>query len=73
MNCFQDNSNTINEKEMGELLNRINFQVKEKNPSTVYQKFARTLGLLREQARKGLTFDQCVMLLHKTKRDCWVL
>jgi hypothetical protein len=56
---------------MGELLNRINFQVKEKNPSALYQKFARTLGLSKEQKRAGLTFDQCVTLLHKTKRDTW--
>jgi hypothetical protein len=52
-----------------ELLNRINFQVK--NPSAAYQKFARTLGLSKKQARKGLTFDQCVTLLHKIKRDTW--
>lgn len=56
---------------MGELLNRINFQVKEKNTSAEYQKFARTLGLSKEQRKAGLTFDQCVTLLHKTKRDTW--
>ena len=56
---------------MGELLNRINFQVKEKNHSAVYQKFAKTLGLPKEQRKAGLTFDQCVTLLHKTKRDTW--
>lgn len=56
---------------MGELLNRINFQVKEKNHSAVYQKFAKTLGLSKEQRKAGLTFDQCVTLLHKTKRDTW--
>lgn len=71
MKTRQDNSNTINEKEMGELLNRINFQVKEKNTSAVYQKFAKTLGLSTEVRKKGLTFDQCVTLLHKTKRDTW--
>lgn len=67
----RDDSNTINEKEMGELLNRINFQTQEKNHSGVYQKFAKTLGLSREQRKAGLTFDQCVTLLHKTKRDTW--
>jgi len=67
----RDHSNTINEKEMGELLNRINFQVKEKNHNAVYQKFAKTLGLAKDQRRAGLTFDQCVTLLHKTKRDTW--
>mmetsp|Transcript_2537 Transcript_2537/g.5411 ORF Transcript_2537/g.5411 Transcript_2537/m.5411 type:complete len:881 (-) Transcript_2537:42-2684(-) len=67
----RDHSNTINEKEMGELLNRINFQVKEKNHNAVYQKFSKTLGLAKEQRRAGLTFDQCVTLLHKTKRDTW--
>ena len=56
---------------MGHLLNRINFQVKEKNHGVVYQKFAKTLGLTKEQRRAGLTFDQCVTLLHKTKRDTW--
>lgn len=67
----RDNSNTINEKEMGELLNRINFQIKEKNHAAVYQKFAKTLGLDRATRKKGLTFEQCVTLLHKTKRDTW--
>lgn len=67
----RDDSNTINEKEMGELLNRINFQVKEKNHKAVYEQFARTLGLRKEQRKAGLTFDQCVTLLHKTKRDTW--
>ncbi|KAL7550066.1 hypothetical protein ACHAWF_013301, partial [Thalassiosira exigua] len=66
-----DDSNTINEKEMGKLLNRINFQIKDKNHSAVYQKFAKTLGLSKEQRKSGLTFDQCVTLLHKTKRDTW--
>ena len=56
---------------MGELLNRINFQVKEKNHKQVYEKFAKTLGLPKEQRKAGLTFDQCVTLLHKTKRDTW--
>jgi hypothetical protein len=67
----RDNSNTINEKEMGELLNRINFQIKEKNHSAVYQKFAKTLGLDKATRKRGLTFEQCVILLHKTKRDTW--
>ena len=67
----RDNSNTINEKEMGELLNRINFQIKEKNHSAVYQKFAKTLGLDKATRKRGLTFEQCVTLLHKTKRDTW--
>lgn len=56
---------------MGDLLNRINFQIKEKNHSVVYQKFVKTLGLTKEQRKAGLTFDQCVTLLHKTKRDTW--
>jgi hypothetical protein len=68
---FQDDSNTINEKEMGEMLNRINFQVEKKNHSAVYQTFAKTLGLSKERRKAGLTFDQCVTLLHKTKRDSW--
>ena len=67
----RDDSNTINEKEMGELLNRINFQIKEKNHSAVYQKFAKTLGLDKATRKRGLTFEQCVTLLHKTKRDTW--
>jgi len=65
----RDSSDTINEKEMGKLLNRINFQGNEKNHSTDYRKFASTLGLSKEQRKAGLTFDQCVTLLHKTKRD----
>lgn len=56
---------------MGEMLNRINFQVEKKNHSAVYQSFAKTLGLSKEQRKAGLTFDQCVTLLHKTKRDSW--
>ena len=71
ISIMQDDSNTINEKEMGEMLNRINFQMERKNHSAVYQSFARTLGLSKEQRRTGLTFDQCVTLLHKTKRDSW--
>mmetsp|Transcript_18928 Transcript_18928/g.39219 ORF Transcript_18928/g.39219 Transcript_18928/m.39219 type:complete len:708 (+) Transcript_18928:3-2126(+) len=67
----RDNSNTINEKEMGELLNRINFLVKEKNHGAVYQKFCKTLALDKANRRNGLTFEQCVTLLHKTKRDTW--
>lgn len=67
----RDNSNTINEKEMGELLNRINFHVKEKSTSAMYQKFVKTLGLSKAQRKQGLTFDQCITLLHKTKRDTW--
>ena len=67
----RDDSNTINEKEMGELLNRINFQIKEKNHSAVYQKFAKTLGLDKATRKRGRTFEQCVTLMHKTKRDTW--
>lgn len=67
----RDDSNTINEKEMGELLNRINFHVKEKSTGAMYQKFVKTLGLTKAQRKQGLTFDQCVTLLHKTKRDTW--
>jgi hypothetical protein len=52
-------------------LNRINFQIKEKNHSAVYQKFCKTLGLDKATRKRGLTFDQCVTLLHKTKRDTW--
>ena len=67
----RDDSNTINEKEMGELLNRINFHVKEKSTGAMYQKFVKTLGLTKTQRKQGLSFDQCVTLLHKTKRDTW--
>ena len=56
---------------MGELLNRINFLVKEKNHHVMYSKFCKTLGLDKATRKNGLTFEQCVTLLHKTKRDTW--
>lgn len=56
---------------MKKLLNRINFHVKDKQDKATYDKFAKTLGLNKEQRKAGLTFDQCVTLLHKTKRDTW--
>ena len=38
-----------------------------------YETFAKILGLDRAQRWKGLTFEQCCTLLHKIKRDSWLV
>ena len=69
----KDQSNTIKPNEIGDVLDKINYyQLNRSQLSDVYDKFAKVIGLDKEQRRQGLTFEQTCTLLHKIKRDSWV-
>jgi len=67
----EDKSDTINSKEMKNLIDFINIQKDKKKICDEYEKFAKMLKLSKSERQKGLTFDQCATFLHKTKRDTW--
>jgi hypothetical protein len=66
-------SDTINANELGRVLGRINYHMKKQELHKVYEKFGKTIGLDRRLRRQGLTFEQTCTLLHKVKRDSWVV
>ena len=70
---LQDKSNTINPTELGRVLDRINFHMKKSQLNVLYEKFGKTIGLDRKMRRQGLSFEQCCPLLHKIKRDSWMV
>jgi hypothetical protein len=68
-----DKTNLINMNEFGKILERINFYMKKSELIAHYEKFAKIIGMDRQQRRKGLNFDQCCTFLHKIKRDSWMV
>ena len=69
----QDKSDTINTNELGEVMDRINYHMKRSQLKDLYEKFGKTIGLDRKMRRQGLSFEQCCTLLHKIKRDSWMV
>lgn len=55
------------------MLDRINYFVPKKDLHKLYETFAKVIGLDRKLRRQGLTFEQTCTLLHKVKRDSWVV
>jgi hypothetical protein len=48
--------------------------MKKSEVVATYEKlFTKVIGMDRQQRRKGLNFDQCCTLLHKIKRDTWMV
>jgi len=69
----KDKKGTINAAELGNVLDRINFQMKKQELNATYEKFANIIRLDHAQRRKGLSFEQCCTFLHKLKRDSWLV
>mmetsp|Transcript_7664 Transcript_7664/g.9766 ORF Transcript_7664/g.9766 Transcript_7664/m.9766 type:complete len:874 (+) Transcript_7664:346-2967(+) len=65
----RDNNNSINAIELGNILNRINFYMKKSDLDHMYTKFGKMIGLDRSDRRKGVSFEVCLTILHKIKRD----
>ena len=61
--------NAINCSEFREILNRINVRKKKPDVEKMYNDFGKMIGLDRNARKIGLSFEQCVTILHKTKRD----
>jgi len=60
-----------NVAQMGKVLQAINFNMKQKDVASNYEKFGKVIGMDRAQRRKGLTFEQAATFLHKV--GCVVL
>jgi hypothetical protein len=69
----KDRTNTINENDLGKVLERINCSMRKAQLHQTYEKFGKAIGLDRSQRRKGLTFEQACTLMHKIKRDTWMV
>ena len=66
----KDQSGTLDESELAEVLKRINYNVSRAELKESSRHFAvKILGLDKKVARKGFTFDQAVTFLHKLRRD----
>jgi len=65
----KDQNDSINATELSEVLNRINYFMKKSDIDKFYNSFGKMIGLDRSGRRKGLSFEQCVTILHKIKRD----
>jgi phosphatidylinositol phospholipase C delta len=66
-------SKTITVKQIYQILQEINYDIKQREVNAVYEKFGKVIGLDRTQRKSGLTFEQMVTFLHKLKRDSWVI
>ncbi|KAG7363402.1 phosphatidylinositol-specific phospholipase C, X domain containing protein [Nitzschia inconspicua] len=73
LDADKDKTNTIKANELGLLLDRINYQMKKSELNGLYDNFSRVLGLKSRDRKHGLTFEQTCTLLHKIKRDSWVV
>lgn len=51
--------------QIGQVLQAINFNMKQKDVVTAYDKFGKIIGLDRSSRRRGLTFEQSATFLHK--------
>jgi hypothetical protein len=47
--------------------------MKKSQLNVVYERFGKILGMDRKMRRQGLSFEQCCTLLHKIKRDSWMV
>jgi len=52
-------------QQIGKVLQAINFNMKQKDVITAYDKFGKVIGMDRSRRRKGLTFEQSATFLHK--------
>lgn len=52
-------------QQIGKVLQAINFNMKQKDVITAYDKFGKVIGMDRSRRRKGLTFEQSAIFLHK--------
>lgn len=52
-------------QQFGKVLHAINFNMKQKDVVTAYDKFGKIIGMDRMTRRKGLTFEQSATFLHK--------
>jgi hypothetical protein len=73
LDADKDRSNTIKPNELGGVLDRVNYQMKKSQLNDLYDNFAKVIGLDRQDRRLGLTFEQTCTLLHKIKRDSWMV
>lgn len=69
----KDKTGYINVNKFGQVLQQINFTMKQRDVQTNYDKFGKVIGLDRQQRRRGLTFEQSATFLHKIKRDSWMV
>lgn len=73
LDADKDKTNSIKANELGLLLDRINYQMKKSELNGLYDNFSRVLGLKSRDRKHGLTFEQTCTLLHKIRRDSWVV
>lgn len=59
----------MNAQQACNVLQAINFEMKQKDVQSSYDKFGKVIGLNRMDRRRGLTFEQSATFLHKV-RDC---
>ena len=57
--------------ELGVVLDRLNYYTTKNKLGTEYSKFCQIMKMTKEQQKKGLSFEQCTLYLHKIKRDTW--
>ena len=60
----------VNATQIGKVLQAINFNMKQKDVASNYEKFGKVIGMDRAQRRKGLTFEQAATFLHKVCLWC---
>ncbi len=65
----KNGDNSINCSEFREILKRINVGKKKAEVEKMYNGFGKMIGLDKNGRKIGLSFEQCVTILHKTKRD----
>lgn len=66
-------SQLISASELQRLLYKMNLFLRPKDFTDAYDKFVRAIQLDRRARKQGLTFEQTSTLLHKLKRDSWIL
>ena len=59
--------------ELQALLPKMNYYLRPKDFHDACFKFTSAIGLDRKSRNKGLTFEQVASLLHKLKRDSWIV
>lgn len=59
----------MSEKHIRNLLQEINYSVKARELTKLYEGFGKVIGLDRAARKHGLTFEQTATFLHKVKRD----
>jgi phosphatidylinositol phospholipase C delta len=59
----------MSEKHIRNMLQEINYSVKTREITKIYDGFGKVIGLDRAARKHGLTFEQTATFLHKLKRD----